>query len=65
MLINDKFQLIKKKYPFPYVKIDNFFDNKIIDEVLLSNTVEEFEKNKNTVGRMDGELISVFYMKIF
>jgi hypothetical protein len=59
MLINDKFQLIKKKYPFPYVKIDNFFDNKIIDDLeQLYPSYVEFEKNKNTVGRMDGDATS-------
>ena len=59
MLINRDFDLIKNKYPFPYIKIDNFFNNNIIDDLQkFYPSYVDFENNKSTVGRMDGDTTS-------
>lgn len=59
MFINTKFNLTKKKYPFSYIVIDNFFENSFINELKsFYPAFDEFENAKTTVGRMDGDTTS-------
>jgi hypothetical protein len=59
MLINKDFDLKKKKYPFPYIKIDNFFTKNIIEDLQKNYpSYSDFHNNNSSVGRMDGDTTS-------